>query len=189
MDYYKKYAIVRITDIHNDLVKDVDDNKISKDVLTQLYHYHLNNNPYPMSNWNACRIRVLSKIAVKLNDTVSIWFCHYELLNYMLKLSHQNWINNDFLWRDSLEYVVFGYLQVVRASQYLLPITNYSYIRLFDYVLNFMTPYVSKQKTHREFIYSKVSSDINKPSYGKEFINTNPKLLSVFMNELAKLIN
>lgn len=188
MDYLKKYCNVRIPDIMNELIKDVDNKKISRNDLLAIYDFHLKSNPYPTSNWNSCRIRVLSKISVELRDDVLLWYCHYEILNYMIKLSHKNFINNDFIHRDSIEYVVYGYLQAVRACDYLRYITKYNYIKLFDYVLNFLNPYINKEKRHLEFINSKISSDIKKPSYGKEFILHNPKLLGVFMKELSNLV-
>lgn len=186
-DYYKKYAIVRVTDIMNDLIKDIDANKIPSSILDKLYKYHDHSNPYPMSNWNACRIRILSRIATALDNVVSMWYCHYQIKKYMLTLSQKDGIPYDFMHRDSLEYVVYGYLQIVRACSYIQAVTKHPYKDMFQFVEDFLQPYVTKEKRHLEFVNSKIRSDSTKPSYKKEFFVINHKLYEVFHRELLGL--
>lgn len=183
----ERYADVRVTDIMNDLIKDIDNNKISSSTLKELYKFHLTSNPYPMSNWNACRIRILSRIAVALNDVHNVWRCHFQIKEYMTVLSHKNGIPNDFMHRDSVEYVVYGYLQIARACNYIKSITKHPYRSMFKFVEDFLAPYANRELRHLEFVNSRIGSDVNKPSYKKEFMITNPKLYYVFCEELSKL--
>ena len=173
-----KWCIERITDISNDLCRALDDRDITtKDDLQTLYTYHSNNHHiYPNTNWHAHRIRVLSCIAVKLQDKVKIWQCHFWILEYFYEKSHCHChcvdlehygVNHDFFHRDSLNYLVYGSQALLNAALYLKPYTHYPYKDLFEPIVLMLKPYLDGSKTHREYVHSEIHSDKQKPEYGQ----------------------
>ena len=192
-----RFFIERITDISNDLCKYVDENSnISSTDLIKLYDYHKSNSHiYPLTNWHAHRIRCMSCIAVKLQDKVKIWDCHYHILQYFFELArcpcHCNnkhpGVNHDFFHRDSINYLIYGSQALANACLYLKPFTHYDYyIDLFTPILEFLDPYLKGTKTHIEYINSEIHSDKTKPELGKQW---NPNYASTFLriiNEIKK---
>jgi hypothetical protein len=151
----KKWCIERITDISNELCKELDEGKITdKNNLLKLYAYHKSNNTiHPITNWESHRLRVMSNIASKLKDRVKIWDCHYRILLYFYNKSHcQCHCNNDsehlgpnhdFFHRDSLNYLVYGSQALLNACLYLKPFTHYDYKQMFNPIVEFIEPYLS----------------------------------------------
>lgn len=176
----EQWCIERITDISNQLCLELDqDNIQNKNDLCLLYSYHKQNHSiYPNTNWHAHRIRVLSKIATKLQDKVKIWECHFWILEYFYEKSHCHChcinlehfgLNHDFFHRDSLNYLVYGSQALLNACLYLKPFTNYPYQDLFTPIVTMLQPYLHGSKIHLEYLQSEIHSDKQKPEYGKPF--------------------
>jgi hypothetical protein len=185
----------RITDISNDLCKYIKDNDtIDTEDLVRLYDYHKNNNHiYPLTNWQAHRIRCMSCIAARLKDKVKIWHCHYLVLQYFFEKSHcqchcvdrHPGENHDFHHRDSLNYLVYGSQALANACLYLKPFTKYNYYYdLFEPILDFINPFIRGEKTHIEYVNSEIHSDKTKPEYGKKW---NPSYASTFFRILEQI--
>lgn len=171
--------VERITDISNDLCNFVDNrsNVIDRKQLIRVYQYHSGNaHIHPFTNWHAHRIRCMSCIAARLADKVRIWECHFLILKYYYHLSKcechctdaPDGLNHDFFHRDSLNYLVYGAQALINACIYLHPTTKYTYHReLFEPVLTYLRPFLTRQKTHLEYVRSEIESDKKKKEFGK----------------------
>ena len=184
----EKLKRVRITDISNELCKVVDAYIGNKASLIALYDYHKSNcGLYPMSNWQAHRLRALSCIAVKLNDKGRIKECHDMILIYIKKDSvcHDKCgANQDFHYRDAINYLVYGSQALASACLYLKPFTKYNYHSIFDSTMLFLKPYLSGSKKHIEYVKSNIKSDVDKPEYDKVW---DPNYAKPFLTILEKL--
>lgn len=191
-----RWCIERITDISNDVCKEIAEGRISSDDLLLLYTYHKNNHHiYPNTNWHAHRIRVLSSIAARLQDKVKIWECHFWILEYFYEKSHCHChcvdledfgVNHDFFHRDSLNYLVYGSQALLNASLYLKPFTQYDYRQLFEPIVAMLQPYLNGEKTHIEYAKSEIHSDKQKEEYGKEW---SPKYADTFLRLYERMNN
>jgi hypothetical protein len=147
-----------------------------KDLLA-LYNYHLELSQgakalYPQSNWQSHRICLMSAIAVALRDTSRIGQCD-ALISRWIRESGCGCCDarsQDFHWRDSCEYVVYGWWALAKACVYLQSANKKAYRPLFDNLFRWLTPYQKGTKTHVEFVNSKnMPADLKKPMYNKPF--------------------
>lgn len=185
----EKYYTERITDISYDCCNFISKNNVSKTELENLYNYHKsNNNIYPMTNWMAHRLMVLSLIAVKLNDQTKIKECHNLIIKYIstdsVCLNCKCGANQDFHWRDSINYLVYGCQALANSCLYLKPYTKFNYKALFEKHLKFLKPYLEGTKKHIEYRNSEIKSDVNKPEYNKEW---QPLYAVQFLNLVSKM--
>lgn len=184
----ERFYTERITDISNELCQLIDAKKISRNDLMELYKFHKSKHHiFPSSNWMSHRIRVLSCIATALDDIVKIWECHYWVLLYYYELSvcqDKCGAGADYHFRDSLNYVVYGFQALVNACLYLQPITKYNYKPMFDVVVAFLNPYLTSRVKHIEFQSSALQSDSRKAEYLKPW---NPLYASTFLLLLQRL--
>jgi len=181
----------RITDISNRLCAEVEAGLYPESLLLELWDYHSNPQRldlYPMSNWRSHRIRCLACIARQLLDTVKAFYCHYLVLEWLIDLSpcHDRCgaSSQDWHWRDSAQYLVYGLQAVVNACIYIKPITKYNYAPLFVPHRVFLAPYISGSKKHLEYVRSKVASDKQKPEYAKPW---DPKGADTLLRLLKQL--
>lgn len=193
---FERFFQERITDISNDLCDFVDDKTkvISHSNLIRLYEYHnKNHHIHPLTNWHAHRIRCLSSIAVRLNDKVRIWECHFRILRYSHALSKcpchckksPPGTNHDFFHRDSLDYLVYGSQAVVNTCLYLRPITKYNYYEdIIEPIIIFLTPYLNSKQIHIQYIKSDIISDKTRPEFGKPW---DPNYATPFLRLVDRL--
>lgn len=168
----------RITDYSFDLAKFIFEKKpTDKKSLLDLYNYHLSlcigkNALYPESNWQPHRLCLMSSIAVVLNNLSLIQQCEKIAIDW-IALSNCKCCDvrsRDFHFRDSLEYVVYGWWALAQAFLYLQTNTKKSYRVLFQNYLKWLVPFQQGTKTNFEFVESKyMPQDRSKASYGKKF--------------------
>lgn len=198
----QRFFVERITDVSNDLCAFVDDprNKITDHDLIRLYEYHFNNNHiHPLTNWHAHRIRCMSSIAVRLQDQARIRECHRLVLEYYSISSEcdchctdkntgalkAGGVNHDFYHRDSLNYLVYGAQAMANACLYLRPTTRFDYYtRIFEPIVRFLDPFVTRKRTRLEFVNSEIASDRSRPEYGKPW---NPSYANTFLRLVESL--
>ncbi|NDE18177.1 hypothetical protein EBZ80_24990 [bacterium] len=148
-----------------------------KEDLLALYGYHLGlcqppNALYPQSNWQSHRICLLSAIAVTLRDTSRINQCDALLRRWIAESSCGccDARSQDFHWRDSCEYVVYGWWALAKACVYLQSANKKPYKPLFNNLFAWLAPYQAGTKKHVEFVNSKnMPADLQKPKYNKPF--------------------
>lgn len=145
--------------------------------LSELYQYNLSlctgiNALYPESNWQPHRTCLMSAIAYVLNDLNLVKECEKLAINW-ISASNCNCCeirSKDYHYRDSLEYVVYGWWALAQTFVYLQKITKKSYKRLFNNYFAWLKQYEDGTKIHIEFVNSKnIPNDKSKPSYGKKF--------------------
>jgi len=185
----------RITDYSFDVAEYISKTKnLNRKDLQDLYNYNLSlsqgpNALYPMSNWQSHRICLMSSIATTLNDINKIKQCEKLAIDWISTSDCKccDAKSQDFHWRDSCDYVVYGYWALVKAFVYLQKKTNAPYKHLFLNYFKWLDPYQKKIKTHIEFKNSKnMPADLSKPNYNKPFDpNYNKNFMNVF-NLLTK---
>lgn len=195
MEIQKYVGNPRITDYSFALAESISKmTSPSQKTLVDLYSYQLSlcTGPdalYPQSNWQPHRLCLMSSIAVKLGDTKRIQECEKFLLAWpsVSDCTCCPLKSQDYHFRDSLEYVVYGWWALATAFVYLQSFTKKKYKYVFQNLLNAFQPYVNGSKTHVEFLKSKyMPQDKSKPSYNKKF---NPEYFQkTFLPVYNKLI-
>jgi len=167
----------RITDYSFKLAKYINDNQTDAKTLRDLYNYNLSlcqgeKALYPMSNWQSHRLCLMSSIAARLNNRSLIQQCESLAIQW-IKISDCECCDaksQDYHWRDSCEYVVYGHWALVQALVYLQPKTKKPYKYVFDDYLKWIEPYQKGIKKHVEFVNSRnMPADLSKPNYNKPF--------------------
>jgi hypothetical protein len=167
----------RITDYSFALSRFITQNQVDKETLENLYNFNLSlcsgsQALYPMSNWQSHRLCLMSSIAVKLNNQSYINTCEKLCIDW-IKISDCGCCDaksQDFHWRDSCEYVVYGHWALAQALVYLQTATKKPYKNLFNDYLKWIEPYQKGVLKHVEFVNSKnMPSDLSKPNYNKQF--------------------
>lgn len=168
----------RITDYSFDLADFIMKTKPTDKVsLLNLYNYHFllcvgKNALYPESNWQPHRLCLMSSIAVVLGNQNLMAQCE-KIGTDWIALSNCGCCpirSRDYHYRDSLEYVVYGWWALAKAFLYLQSKTNKSYRALFTNYLAWLVPYQKGTKINIEFVESKyMPQDLSKASYGKKF--------------------
>lgn len=148
-----------------------------KQDLVALYGYHLDLSQgkdalYPQSNWQSHRICLMSAIAVALGDAARIDQCDALVRRWITESGCGccDARSQDFHWRDSCEYVVYGWWALAKACVYLQSANKKAYKPLFDNLFRWLAPYRNGTKKHIEFLNSKnMPADLQKPMYNKAF--------------------
>jgi hypothetical protein len=182
----------RITDYSLALSKQIYGNKqLLKTELLALYNYHINLSIgpkalYPMSNWQSHRLCLLSSIAVTLDNPTLIQQCHRLCLEWIRTSDCKCCTakSQDFHWRDSCEYKVYGWWALCQAMVYLQPKTRFAYRPLFREYFAWLKRY-EDGLVHIEYLRSNVASDVKKPRYGLKFDPSYNKVLMVPYNQLT----
>lgn len=167
----------RITDYSFALAAFIQQAKtVSRTDLLNLYQYHLDlstppNSLYPMSNWQTHRLCLMASIALKLKDTTRARQCHTLCLEWIRvsDCSCCTAANQDFHYRDSCEYKIYGWWALCQAMVYLQPLTQFAYKPLFAEYFEWLKPYQDGKMKHIEFAKSQIKDDVKKPMYGKVF--------------------
>jgi hypothetical protein len=185
------YFTPRITDYSYKACSDIEKLLITQNLpqitkeLTDLYNYQKSQwSVFPMTNWQSHRLMLQSCIAFELMDKKMVDEIHGKLLQW-IKDSDCNCCDSnsqDYHWRCSINYLVYGLLAWVRAINYIKPFTKYNYKKEIAHIMLWLDPYLKGKKSNIEFIGSKIPSDINKKEYGKPF---DPK----YADNLVKLYN
>lgn len=184
----------RITDYSFDLADYIYNikNKVVNTDLINLYKYHINlckppNALYPQSNWQPHRLCLLSAIAVRLNNTSYISECHTLAIKWIDESDCNccTAASQDYHWRDSCQYKVYGWWALCASFVYLQPKTNFAYKPLFNDYMKWLLPY-QKGLIHNEYVKSNVSTDVSKPLYKKPFDPSYNDNLMVWYNQLKK---
>jgi hypothetical protein len=188
MDIKKYIKNPRITDYSFELADYIFDNSkiLDKKILLDLYNYNLSlcqgtTALYPMSNWQSHRLCLMSAIANVLNNNNLIQQCEKLAINWLSISDCKCCIakSQDFHWRDSCEYVIYGYWALVQAFVYLQLKTKKPYKYLFNNYFKWLIPYQAGTKKHIEFKNSKnMPADLSKSNYNKLF---NPNYNNNFM--------
>lgn len=177
-DYSFRLASFISTNAKNIPVKD----------LRDLYTYNINlsvgkGSLYPQSNWQPHRLCLLSSIAVALNDASLIHRCHSLCLEWIRVSDCKCCIakSQDFHWRDSCEYVVYGWWALCQSMVYLQPKTKFRYKPSFVEYFRWLDQYKEGKQIHVEYLNSKIPNDLEKPMYGKNFhVRYNDNLMAVY---------
>lgn len=169
----------RITDYSFRLAKFIFDNSktLDKKLLLDLYNYNLSlcqgtSALYPESNWQSHRLCLMSSIAVVLNSKNLIQECENLCLNWISVSDCKCCLakSQDYHYRDSCEYVIYGWWALAQAYVYLQKNTNKPYKSLFINYFKWLEPYQNGSIKHVEFKNSKnMPSDLSKPNYEKVF--------------------
>lgn len=167
----------RITDYSFSLVSQIQKTTSPPSDCVALYTYLLGmcrgtTALYPQSNWQPHRLMVMSALAVSLQDLTRANECE-ALAVAWIPLSDCRCCpvrSQDYHYRDSCQYVVYGYWALVQTFQILQGVTNKKYRPLFDNYLRWIK-YIQdgKTKTHYEFVNSQVPADVQKAMYNKPF--------------------
>lgn len=172
------YFTPRITDYSYRACSDIDRLMISKEIsisddLRRLYAYQKTQwTLYPMTNWQSHRLMLQACIAFKLLDKALCQEVHAALLRWLRDSNCADRCganSQDHHWRDSIEYLIYGLQAYVKAGLYLKPVTRYDYKKDIAGIMKWLDPYLKGTKTHIEYKNSMIPSDVNKPSYGKQF--------------------
>lgn len=193
MDLSKYIGNPRITDYSFQLADAIQKMTFPTSHLINLYSYNLNlstppNALYPMSNWQSHRLCLMASIARKLNDKTRAWACHTMCLKWIPESSCKCCpaASQDYHYRDSCEYKVYGWWALCQAMVHLQPLTRFAYKPLFANYFKWLQPYKNGSVKHVEYIRSQIASDVNKPSYGKLFDpNYNTNLVRVYQQLTA----
>lgn len=158
--------------------------------LENLYNYHRRlcippNALYPQSNWQPHRLCLMSAIAVRLNRTAWISECHNLAVAWVNASSCKccDGASQDFHWRDSCAYKVYGWWALCAAFVYLQPKTRRSYKPYFAAYLTWIRTF-DQGRIHIEYRNSKVADDIKKPNYNRPFDPTYNNNLMRWYNRL-----
>jgi hypothetical protein len=158
-----------------------------------LYQYHLNlsttNALYPQSNWQPHRLMVMSCIAAFINDATRMRQCD-TLIKQWIPLSNctdrcgAN--SQDYHWRDSVTYLVYGVQALCQACLYLQGDNpTWLYKPIIKPFIDFIRPYELGTKKHIEFVQSKnMPEDLSKPLYNKPYPIGYAKNLFAMYNRL-----
>ena len=167
----------RITDYSFSLTNNIQSIKYPSSDCIALYSYLLSlcrgsTALYPQSNWQSHRIMVMSALAVSLNDTARINECEKLAIAWITTSDCKCCPvrSQDYHYRDSCQYVVYGWWALVRAFEILQDVTKKSYRSWFDNYMRWIQ-FIrdGKMVTHREFVKSQVRADVSKPMYNKPF--------------------
>lgn len=189
----QRYSTTRITDISYTACKDIELNKIVRSDLLKLYQYHLNlsttNALYPQTNWQAHRLMVLSCIAVFINDATRMKQCD-TLIRQWIPLSdctdNCGANSQDYHWRDSVTYLVYGVQALCQACLYLQRKNQWAYKTLLKPFIDFIRPYEAGTKTHIEFVNSQnMPDDMTKLLYNKPYPKGYAKQLLTMYGQLT----
>jgi hypothetical protein len=140
--------------------------------LQRLYAYQKTQwTVHPMTNWQSHRLMLQACIAVKLLDRNLCQEIHRAMLKWIKDSDCRccDGHSQDFHWRDSLEYLVYGLQAYVRAGLYLKPVTRYDYKRDIAHIMRWLDPFLEEQKIHIEYVNSRIASDTSKKSFKKPF--------------------
>lgn len=143
---------------------------------------------YPMSNWQPHRLCVMSAIAVYLNHRTWVMECEQLAIDW-LRISDCRCCpakSQDFHYRDSCAYVVYGWWALVQTFVHLQSITQTPYRRHFSFFLGWCNGYQKRRKTHLEFVNSNIPADRAKPTFNKPF---DPAYIENFMRVYRQLRN
>lgn len=166
----------RITDFSFDLAARIapPTSTFSRADLTSLFNYNLGlcserTGLYPMSNWQPHRLCLMSAISARLKDTTMAWQCHNLCIRWITISDCKccDAASQDYHWRDSCEYKVYGWWALTQAMVYLQPTTKQPYKKYFVAFFRWLDKYKTEQ--HVEFVLSNVRTDVSKPSYNKVF--------------------
>jgi hypothetical protein len=95
--------------------------------------------------------------------------------------------SRDFHFRDSCQYVIYGWWALAQCFVNLQKSTKKPYKIHFQKFLDWFKPYQSGSKKHVEFLNSKLlPDDYKKPMYGKEF---DPNYIINFTRVYDLLVN
>lgn len=148
------------------------------DTRTRLYTYLLSmcqgtNALYPQSNWQPHRLLVMSSLALSLNDKVRISECERLAVQWIGQSDCRCCPvrSQDFHFRDSYTYVVYGWWALVRTMEILQKSTGRPYRAHFDNYLRWIEQFkTNRLKPHLEFVKSQLlPDDMSKPEYNKPF--------------------
>jgi len=176
----------RITDYSFTVANYIMDNNCPRASMEELYRYHLSlcEGPdalYPMSNWQAHRLCLMSAVAFRMNDATKLKKCE-SLSTQWITVSDCKCCtagSQDFHYRDSCEYVVYGWWALAWSFVYLQKATKKAYKPLFARYLEWIRNYETGKMSHVEFVNSKnMPADLSKPNYKKPF---NPAYHQNFM--------
>ena len=190
-DLLKKYSTTRITDISYEACRNVE--KMNNSDLDKLYNFHLNlcippNAVHPMSNWQAHRLMLMSCIALKQRDMAKARRCDSLLMNWIrISKCHDRCSarSQDFHWRDSVTYLVYGVQAFAQAALYLQTLNPaWIYKRILKPYIDFINLYETGRRTHIEFRNSKIESDKSKDLYLKPYPIGYAKQLMIIYNQL-----
>lgn len=126
---------------------------------------------YPQSNWQTHRLVVMSILAVRLSDRARVDECHELAMQWLPKSNCRccDARSLDFHERDSCQYIIYGWWGLAQAMVYLQRVNHVAYLPYFDTYFRWLAPYQNGEKTHIEFVHSRLPEDVNKPMYDKPF--------------------
>jgi len=176
MDLRPFIGNTRITDYSFDLAAQIMSPSIvfSTAQLTSLYNYNMGlcserTGLYPMSNWQTHRLCLMSAIARRLKNTTMAWQCHNMCVRWITisDCGCCDAASQDYHWRDSCQYKVYGWWALAQAMVYLQPMTKKPYKTYFVAFFRWLDKF--KTERHVEFVLSRVPADASKPHYNKVF--------------------
>jgi hypothetical protein len=155
------------------------------------------------TNWHACRLWVMSEIAIILKNSQYISILRTELVKY-IDISLREYARNDpnygalidFKHRDSIAYQVYtlnailnvivnlekDFKNTTSANNFTILWRSDSSLRgHIKPAIDFVIPYLNGDKIHLEYINSQVQSDRRSNDFGKPFIPRNGTYLYTFM--------
>lgn len=126
-----------------------------------------------VNNWNSHRIKLAVLAAAALDDK-AMW--NRARKAFITQLGHNirsNGMTVDFEQRDALHYVVYDLEPLVRAAQVARWYDNEEWLMLkgstggsVAAALNWLEPYARGEKTHKEFVHSRVRFDEERNAAG-----------------------
>lgn len=126
-----------------------------------------------VNNWNSHRIKLAALAAAALDDK-GLWSRVRKL--FITHLGHNirsDGVTVDFEQRDALHYVVYDLEPLVRAAQAARWYDNEDWLTLkgssggsVAAALDWLVPYANGQKTHKEFVHSRVRFDAERNAAG-----------------------
>lgn len=157
--------------VKNELTKI--DNETIKSWLSFMAYKELNH-PFfskkkpgsPTSNWNSHRIKVIGMIAYAINDDSLKNFINTALPSQIATNLYADGSGMDFKERDALHYQVYTLEPLVKLAIVVNRATKkdfYHYVSVVGSSLQksmeFLVPYTTGEKTHKEFVNSKTAFD------------------------------
>ncbi|PYF70630.1 alginate lyase family protein [Pedobacter nutrimenti] len=118
------------------------------------------------NNWNSHRIKIVANIAYILDHKAYQKFIDSAIKSQVLKNLYPNGSGFDFEERDALHYHIYTLEPLLRAAMTIQRTGKGDYFHYkspsgssIQNSVNFLLPYVTGEKIHREFVNSKVSFD------------------------------
>ncbi len=146
--------------------------KIMDDWLSQIAEAEIHNPRFSSgrksvyNNWNSHRIKVVGLIAYILDNKDFRHFTDTCLQTQVLKNLYADGTGMDFEDRDALHYQVYTLEPLLTLAKVIFKASGKDVYRYqsptgssIQRSMNFLVPFVTGEKTHAEFVHSKVSFD------------------------------